>query len=84
MPGLRCADRVVAISNYVRSYVQKHLRDPDERLRMIYNGVKLISSQERRQKDVNRYAFCVGSLPPHKNLARMIDVFASQKRISRF
>jgi len=74
VPGLHRAARVVTISDYVRDQTREHLRIPEDRLRRIYNGVKPLTS-DPLPPPPGRYIFCVGSLPPHKNLVRMIEAF---------
>ena len=72
VPGLKRAHRVVTISNYVKNQARESFGIPDDRLRMVYNGVKPLASDLR---PVGRYLLCVGSLQPHKNLPRMIKAF---------
>lgn len=72
VPGLKRADRVVTISNFVRAQAAEHFRIRPERLRMIYNGVKPLRSTTPAP---GNYLLCVGSLQPHKNLARTIRAF---------
>ncbi|HVE15660.1 MAG TPA: glycosyltransferase family 1 protein [Chthoniobacterales bacterium] len=75
LPGLRQAARVVTISNYVRDRAREQLSVSDERLRMIYNGVKPMAAPSTAPGGPGRYIVCVGSIPPHKNLARLIKAF---------
>ncbi len=75
LPGLRRAARVVTISNYVLETVRGCLSLPDDRLRMIYNGVKTLAPAGEAPGGAGRYVVCVGSIPPHKNLARLIKAF---------
>lgn len=71
--GLKRADRVVTISDYVCKQAAKEFRIPKSRLRRVYNGVKTMAMDVRPAK--GNYALCVGSLQPHKNLARMIRAY---------
>lgn len=74
IPGIERADRVVAISAYVRDQVGQHLKVPANRLHMTYLGTKRL--QSACVSDAQRpYILCVGSLQPHKNLARVIQAF---------
>ena len=75
LPGLRRAARVVTISNYVLETVRANLSLPDDRLRMIYNGVKTLVPAGEAPGGPGSYVVCVGSIPPHKNLARLIKAF---------
>ena len=72
-PGLHRAARVATISNYVLGDARRHLKVPEERLRMIYNGVKTLVPA--KIVPAGRYVVCVGSIPPHKNLVRLIKAF---------
>ena len=72
MPGLRRCRSVVTISEYVRKQTSEILRIPDERLGMIYNGVKPMRAAAPRP---GNYLFAAGSLQPHKNLVRLIRAF---------
>lgn len=74
VPEFRRADRVITISNYVRGQVLEHMGVADERLGMIYNGVKAMKP-DAAKGDNTPYILCVGSLQPHKNLARMIKSY---------
>ena len=78
LPGLRSAEAVVAVSDYVRAKAEKHLHLPAERVRRIYNGVK---TSPPRKVTAQRgpgapYLLCVGSLQPHKNLRRILEAFS--------
>jgi len=77
VPALKRADRVVAISRYVRERANQHFQLEAERLRMIYNGVKSLPLAVLRS--AAPYLLCVGSLQPNKNLARMIKAFLRVK-----
>lgn len=75
LPGLRRAARVVTISRYVLGTVETHLRLPAGRLRMISNGVKPMAAPGSAPGGPGRYVVCVGAIPPHKNLVRLIKAF---------
>lgn len=74
VPGFHRADRVVTISRYVENQVRESMKVSPERLRMIYNGVKAMKPGQPRPGEPP-YILCVGSLQPHKNLARMIKAY---------
>lgn len=77
LPGLKSADLVVAVSDFVRDKAEEHLHLPRARLRRIYNGVKTLpprTAAARRVAGVS-YVLCVGSLQPHKNLRRIVEAF---------
>jgi len=74
-PGLRRADRVVAVSNYVAHQARDFLHVPKENLRTIYNGANPLEIEPCPKKSNPRFILCVGALPPHKNLVRLIKAF---------
>lgn len=78
LPGLRRADRVVTISNYVLGKAKETLDIAADRYRMIYNGVRAMDAPEQSADAC--YVVCVGSLPPHKNLARLIRAFLETRK----
>jgi glycosyltransferase involved in cell wall biosynthesis len=73
--GLKQADKVVAVSNYVFNQARELLRIPEERLGMVYNGVAPLPPASFSIKTSAPYLLCVGALPTHKNLARLIRAF---------
>lgn len=75
LPGLMRAQRVVAISDYVREEAVAKLKIEEERLRRVYNGVRFAPEAESFAHSNIPYVLCVGSLQPHKNLARLIRAF---------
>jgi glycosyltransferase involved in cell wall biosynthesis len=75
VPGLRRADRVVTISDYVRNDAERSLGLDPVRLRRIYNGVKPLPEAGAGTHGGTPYLLCVGSLQPHKNLARLVAAF---------
>lgn len=79
LPGLRNADRVVTISKYVQEHARQFLNVPENRLRMIYNGSKSLALNRGGISAPGDYLLCVGSIPPHKNLIRLIEAFQQLK-----
>ena len=75
LPGLRSADRIVTISNYVLGHAREFLQVPEDRLRMIYNGSKSLALDGAPVSPTGDYLLCVGSIPPHKNLIRLIEAY---------
>lgn len=76
LPGIRRAESVVTISDYVRGQILGCLHLPGEKVKRIYNGVKARpeptdTTNEKRPP----YVLCVGSLQPHKNLPRLIRAY---------
>ena len=77
LPGLRSADFVVAVSDWVKARAEQHLHLSPKRTRRIYNGVKAPPTKPRamRFRPIAPYVLCVGSLQPHKNLRRIVAAF---------
>jgi glycosyltransferase involved in cell wall biosynthesis len=77
LPGMRRARGVAAISDYVRGQVVRRLGLPAARVRRIYNGVKFRAGAEEEgaAEAAVPYVLSVGSLQPHKNLARLIEAW---------
>ena len=78
IPGIRAADRVVTISDYVRDQIAEHLRIPARRLFRVHNGNRLPPPESATLPPPGGpgdYIVCVGSLQPHKNLPRLVKAF---------
>lgn len=84
-PGARRADRVIAISEAVRSDVVQRLRIAPDRVDTIYNGygrerhaapTPAEVLRERMQLGGGRVVLCVSAALAHKNLPRLIEAFA--------
>jgi glycosyltransferase involved in cell wall biosynthesis len=78
LPGIRRAQSVVTISDYVHGQIVEHLRLPPSRVRRIYNGVKFRPDAANPDESATPrppYILCVGSLQPHKNLPRLIRAY---------
>lgn len=84
--SVRRADRVVAISEATKRDLQEILRVPEEKIKIIYNGVcdefkKPASTIDfRRIREKYRlpenYILFVGIFSPRKNLTRLIEAFS--------
>lgn len=78
LPGIRRADRVVVISDYVRNQTLEHLRLEPGKVKRIYNGVKFRASELSIQESATPrppYLLSLGSFEPHKNLPRLIRAY---------
>jgi len=78
LPGIRRAQCVVTISDYVQGQILEHLHLPPSQVRRIYNGVKFqadAATSEESAPPRPPYILCVGSLQPHKNLPRLIRAY---------
>jgi glycosyltransferase involved in cell wall biosynthesis len=75
LPGIRRAERLVAISDYVRRQAIECLHLSPDRILRIYNGVKSPHAIEETGRTFPPYILAVGSLQPHKNLPRLIRAY---------
>lgn len=75
LPGLKKATRIVTISDYVLEQAKANLGLPAEKFCRIYNGVKPMEAARNSSIKTSPYILCVGSLPPHKNLVRIVQSF---------
>ncbi len=84
----RNADLLIAVSQNTREDIIKLLKIPEERIRVIYNGIEEIY-QPGREKDISSplfkklpedYVLFVGTLEPRKNLLRLIEGFSLFKK----
>jgi glycosyltransferase involved in cell wall biosynthesis len=69
---LRSADAIVAVSEFTRSEVVELAEVPDERIRVVPNGVDAVFTSDGPRADGD-YVLAVGTLEPRKNLARAVD-----------
>jgi glycosyltransferase involved in cell wall biosynthesis len=69
---LRAARRVIAVSEFTASELERVLRVPRERIRVVPNGVDETFSADGPRADGD-YVLAVGTLEPRKNLARTVD-----------
>lgn len=80
---VRRARAIVAVSAYTRSEVERLLGVPQERIRVIYEGVEarfrpLPPDQVAdfcRRRGLERYLLYVGNLEPRKNLSRLVQAY---------
>jgi glycosyltransferase involved in cell wall biosynthesis len=69
---LGAARRVIAVSDFTRRELVELLRVPDEKIRVVPNGVEDEFTPEGPAAD-GEYVLAVGTLEPRKNLARLIE-----------
>jgi glycosyltransferase involved in cell wall biosynthesis len=69
---LRAARRVIAVSDFTRRELVELLRVPDEKIRVIPNGVEEAFEPDGPAADGD-YVLAVGTLEPRKNLARLVE-----------
>jgi glycosyltransferase involved in cell wall biosynthesis len=69
---LRAARRVIAVSEFTRSELVELLHVPDEKIRVVPNGVEDGFEPDGPAADGD-YVLAVGTLEPRKNLARLVE-----------
>jgi glycosyltransferase involved in cell wall biosynthesis len=69
---LRSADAIVAVSEFTRSEVVELAGVPDERIRVVPNGVDAVFTPDGPRADGD-YVLAVATLEPRKNLVRAVD-----------
>ncbi|MFL5946124.1 MAG: glycosyltransferase family 4 protein [Gaiellaceae bacterium] len=69
---LRAASRVIAVSEFTRRELVELLGVPEERVRVVPNGVDAEFTSEGPRADGD-YVLTVGTLEPRKNLARLVE-----------
>ncbi len=84
--GIRRALRVIAVSEHTRSDVVRYLGIPEERVRVVYNGVdhSLYRPVRGPRPLADPYILFVGAEHPRKNLKALLRAFAALKRDRRF
>jgi glycosyltransferase involved in cell wall biosynthesis len=69
---LAAARRIIAVSDFTRRELVELLRVPDERIRVVPNGVDAEFTNEGSAAQ-GEYVLTVGTLEPRKNLARLVE-----------
>ncbi|HZO50804.1 MAG TPA: glycosyltransferase family 1 protein [Gaiellaceae bacterium] len=72
LEGVRAAAAVVAVSEFTRRETVELLGVPEERVRVVPNGVDPVFTAEGERAD-GEYVLAVGTLEPRKNLARAVE-----------
>jgi len=82
----KTADRIIAISNYVKKDIEDKLDIDSKKISVIYNpisGLENISDfkklKEKYNIEENKYYYTVSSLLPHKNLKTLLYVIKKIK-----
>ncbi len=77
------SDAVVAVSEATRRDLLRYYPATAGRVRLIPHGVEaqlFEVGRLRRQRTPERFLLCVSTLHPHKNLERLLEVFAGLRR----
>ena len=69
---VRAARLVIAVSEFTRRELRELLRVPEERVRVVPNGVERVFGADGPRADGD-YVLAVGTLEPRKNLARLAE-----------
>jgi glycosyltransferase involved in cell wall biosynthesis len=69
---VRAARRVIAVSEFTASELERVLRVPRDRIRVVPNGVDDVFAPDGPRADGD-YVLALGTLEPRKNLARTVD-----------
>jgi glycosyltransferase involved in cell wall biosynthesis len=69
---VRAARRVIAVSEFTASELERVLRVPRERISVVPNGVDDVFTADGGRTDGD-YVLALGTLEPRKNLARTVD-----------
>jgi glycosyltransferase involved in cell wall biosynthesis len=69
---VRAAQRVIAVSEFTASELERVLRVPRERIRVVPNGVEDVFTADGPRSEGD-YVLALGTLEPRKNLARTVD-----------
>lgn len=87
--AVKTAKKVITISNYTTDSIKKHFHVANSKINMIYEGVDLEKFNPLYMQDFNfkkfdlkkgKYILYVGNVYPHKNIDRLIEVFARIKQ----
>jgi glycosyltransferase involved in cell wall biosynthesis len=73
---LRAATRVIAVSEFTAAELERLVRIPRERIRVVRNGVDHGVFTPEGSRAEGDYVLAVGTLEPRKNLARTIEATA--------
>ncbi len=80
VPGIRNADHVVAISDYVLEDMRKNLGLAPEKTSRIYNGTQSLKCEAPKLERAKASILGVNLWQPHKNLPRLLDALALLRR----
>jgi glycosyltransferase involved in cell wall biosynthesis len=70
--AVRAADAIVAVSEFTRDELVDLLGVPEDRIRVVRNGVETVFSPDGPAAEGD-YVLAVGTLEPRKNLARVVE-----------
>lgn len=73
-------DHIITISEFSKHKIMEHLKVPEKKITVIYNGVDIKkevthSSINNKFSKLGNYILSVGSLEPRKNIPRLLEAF---------
>ncbi len=77
---VRAAERVIAVSEFTKRELVELLAVPEERIRVVPNGVEEVFVPEGPRAEGD-YVLAVGTLEPRKNLARIARAVEGELRV---
>lgn len=89
--AIKASKKIVAISQFTQSSIEKFFHVPEEKFAMIYEGVDREKFQKDRKKPFDfqkfeitkgKYLLYVGNVYPHKNIPFLLDAFKEWKSTS--
>lgn len=78
---VRAASCVIAVSEFTKRELQSLLDVPEEKIRVIPNGIEPVFTPDGRRADGD-YVLAVGTLEPRKNLERIAQAVDGELRIA--
>lgn len=84
----RRADKIIAVSNYLREDLEKFLKVEDEKISLVYSGLdeRFFENPDADAAKVlgklgigKKYILFLGTLEPSKNIARLLNAFSDFK-----
>lgn len=77
---IKRASHIIAVSQHTKNDLIKHLKVPDNKISVVYNGVDHSVFKPYDIKLLDKpYILCVGSERPRKNLDRLFEAFTRLK-----
>ncbi len=87
--AVRRARRIITVSRFSRLELAKHLRVPETKVDVIYEGCEPLAAAEQITQPAfarnlkQPFVLYVGNAYPHKNLERLLEAWRSLKRLGR-
>lgn len=80
----RKVKHIITISEFSKNKIIEHLKVPEEKISVIYNGVDIFgcvnfNNKIDKFKNLSPYILSVGSLEPRKNVSSLISAFIQYK-----